>query len=728
MKDEKIEPAVTEPSRYKTGKVGYSYRVSDAVVRNAKAPQAIQDVAAKNKPSAFSAFFRYEKAREQEEEKANGNGNGNGHGKSKTPHSDYGNYLFGIGYEDPSDVDGVEPTNWTSYTSGRFGIRLFSRGVMGAGFFTVANRATGRLLSGYNHMAGFTEQKNALQLISKTFDTVLAPPLKMAARAIAPAGKEAEYGHRMVWFRDKANLGARIFDETGKSIATDGRSLGAEMSAITFDFAMASVGDAWGRNIAALADPNQKSSWYNKDGQFDGKAFTRSVAWSTWDIISLRQAEDWAAALPYVYQMRFQRQALNKLYPGFKLTADKALNGGAWQLNEHGQITSSYAKAGMIDLQMRFTGYNWYTLMYRDMYRKIADGINEYQEHGYQLPTFQIPDDPVHATMDAVGESFRYAAKSAIKATIYMMPSVPFFWVFRVPQSKYKGMGITIPTDGDRAKGGYVFLPDGKTEFTYPRIGPSFADEGIPGYTTLNGNETMRVGSPLRSQPFPNSDLKKGFYPFDRAHVRGALDAALNPFGEACYKGGELLNKGFKSMGIKNQRMFAHDFVNASASYTPYMFAKTEAALHWDREDANRVNHMDNAIYRFIDGVTSLNPGEIKAGFSDVRDLVIHPEINVAVKDLKQYDKRNHLSHGYGYGVGYAGTTSTISKSPDANAEQPSNKVAEVAREADRVATAETAQQKAEPNDAALQNSDTKWADKYHLTHDSKTPSNVTIH
>lgn len=704
MKEEKTEPIISGQPGYKPGKVRYGYaspnRARDMYnIAQSKLP----DVSHLSKAhSPFAAFFRYEKARENgddpESASVKASSNPNAH-PPKAGQTDYGSYLFGVGYEDPSDDDGTEPTNWTSYTVGRFGIRLFSRGVMGATFFTLAARATGRMLSGYNHMAGFSEQKNGLQLVSKTFDTIFAPPIKAFAHMVAPVGKKEQYAHRIVWFRDKAEFGSRIFKD-GKSVATDGRSLGAEMSAMTFDFAMASAGDAWGRQIASLFDPNQKISWY-EDNHFDAQKFAKSVAWNAWDIFSLRQAEDWAAALPYVYQMRFQRQALNKIYPGFKLTADKALNGGAWQLNEQGDITASYAKAGMIDLQLRFTGYNWYTLMYRDAYRAVSDAIQTYHDHGNTLPSLHMPDDPAHAVLDGVADSFRYVAKSAVKAAIYMTPSVPFFWAIRVPQSKYKGMGVVIPDGADRSKGGYVLMPEGKNEFTFPRTNASFIGDGIAGHRELQGNETMRVGSLQRSQPFVSADMRKGFYPYDRAHVRGALDAALNPIGEACYKGGELLNRGFRAFGMNNKKMLAHDLVNASASYTPYMFAKTEAALHWDREGAYRVNLMDNAIYRLIDGVTSFNVGEIRGGFSDIREQIIHPATNVKAKDNQDR-----------------------SPSDKTDQNQPSNKVAKVSHETDRIVHSEASK----ATDQNQSSREGKWASKIPVSTDISVPSNVTIH
>ncbi|MCI5050214.1 MAG: hypothetical protein MRY32_07805 [Rickettsiales bacterium] len=577
--------------------------------------------------SVFSDFVRYDQK---------GSTDTVHHEGEYDERASYGNYLFGSSFEDPSDIDGTEPTNWTSYTSGRIGIRLFSRGLMGATFYTMAHRSIPGLMKGYNHMAKFSEQRNGLQMLAKTFDSTLAPVIKSGVRMASKAEQAEQNARHAVWFRNKNwDFYSKVYDEMGKEIHRPGRSLGNEMTSMTFDFAMGSVGDSWGRQIAAMADPNRPNVWENKDGTIDYKKFGKSVAHNAWDIFSLKQGEDWAAALPYVYQMRLQRQGINRIYPGFKLSADKGISGGSYRLNEHGRIVSSYSKAGALDLQLRFTGYNWYTLMYRDFYRGASDMLHSIKDHDGSLPNLHMPEDPVESVMDGVGQTFRYATKSFIKACIYMTPAVPFFWITRAPQSKSTGIGVVMPNSGDRSAGGYVRTPDGKA-FNFRRMD---SEMGNLEASAINPS-SFNVGRPAR--PYYSRVLGNNFYPFSKGNVRGAFDAFVNPFGEACYKTGNSLHNFNKDYGLGKingalaDKAYTHDFVNASMSYTPYMIAKAETALRWDRPGANGVNLLDKAIYRFIDGVTSLNIGEVKGGMEDMREVVINPPSN---KKLKRVDE-----------------------------------------------------------------------------------------
>lgn len=610
----------------------------------------------------------------------------------QTQTEDYGSYLFGNNYQDDpfAQADpGKEP--WSSTMRGRSTIRLFSRGIMGAGLYTVGQYMISKQMPGYNRSISlralgehtlesgeiaFSPWRYPLRYIARGLDVTVSKPIKAMAKATVKDERAWEMAQEMaekhaidlsdkaeaiaqvknyvgdnaIWFRGKKHFAAdEMLGFKGGPQAGFGRSLGDEMVGLTFDFAMGSVGDAWGRNIAQICDPNVQKPWRDKEGHLDFAHFGKATAQSGWRILSKNQGEDWAAALPYVYQCRFQRQALSNAYKGFKLTADMQQNGGATRVDAAGNIIDSYAKAGALDLQMRFTGYNWYTLMFRDMYDNIANGLRIWKDNSYKLPSVEIEHDPLTSTVHGAGFTVRYATKSAIKAFIYMTPAVPFFWMFRTPQTKTRGIAI-YTGDGTRGSGGAI---------TSVPVPSNLADRHLPEYAkhivSAYENPLPNGGQAyIRDRAIDSSGLwtNSPREVFDRSRTRGALDAALNPFGRLSYDAGKGLfeqivdpiakafNGNYKnsaqahaaefgnhanemarlSASQTSLRGLTHTFADASAAYTPYMIAKAETALKWNNKD------MDTAIYRFLDGVTSFQVGEVRGGLSDMRDMIIHPK------------------------------------------------------------------------------------------------------
>ncbi len=524
---------------------------------------------------------------------------------SDNPYQDnqsFGQYLFGSTYADPALAArgaSTQQANWTSYTSSRILVRLFSRGLMGATFYSLANRWIPGQLRGYT-AEGAIDAARPIQYLARGFDIAYGKPIqayvKQHYKWMGKSAEEAqELAHAATAFRVKKDF----------SIAQDGsqmgRSIGSEVVGMSGDFAAGSVGDAWGRQIANMFDPNQINGYRDKDGEvhpwhddnghWNYGNFAKSVGKNAWQIFSKNQGEDWAAALPYVYQMRFQRVALDKVYRGFGVSSDHQFNGGSWRLNQHGEIVDSYAKAGALDLQIRFTGYNWYTLMYRDLYENISNRVKHYCKTGdFSSPETETGQDGL---LDNAAHTIRYMSKSAIKAFIYMTPAVPFFWITRTPQTKPHGMGIIV---------------DSETGAVSPK------------------------------------PIERQFDSFDRKNTRGVFDRMISPFGEACFKTSSAINKGLRALGASEAATaynytnptFAETFVNSSASYTPYMIAKAETALRWDRpKGADGLNGLDRASYRFIDGITRLNLGEIKAGLFDMREELIRPPSNRSINELR---------------------------------------------------------------------------------------------
>lgn len=548
---------------------------------------------------------------------------------AQTPHAEpeahgYGQYLFGASYTDPNAPQGMEaPANWSSYTTSRILVRLFSRGLMGATFYTLAHRWIPGQLQGYQAEGAFNTAK-PLQWLARGFDLAYGKPIQAYVRGYYRlAGRTSEEAAALAKeateFRPRRNFGT-------EDNPIWGRSLGAEIVGMSTDFAAGSTGDAWGRQIANMFDPYFKNSWEREDGTNDWNQFAKAVGKSAWKIFSKNQGEDWAVALPYVYQMRFQRQAIDKLYRGFGKSSDHQFNGGSWRMNSQGDIVGSYAKAGALDLQARFTGYNWYTLMYRDLYDRIEGAIQHYREDGEWPDLTPHTGASARGLLDSAAQLVRYTIKSGIKAGLYMTPAVPFFWVTRTPQTKAHGMGIEV---------------DEHTGEVAPGLRPTPAD------------------------------------PFAREHTRGVLDRTLNPFGKACYNVSKTVNRIARALGapesstrmgygFHSPKTFAEDWVNSSASYTPYMIAKAETALRWDRpKDKEGLNEMDRAIYRFLDGIACLNLGEVSAGFSDMREEIIRPPSNQAIEQkVRAQESRDTLA--------------SADVRPEAVSEGPGSKVREV--------------------------------------------------
>lgn len=552
---------------------------------------------------------------------------------------------FESGY-DPFHADAIAGrTPITHTTSGRIATRMITRGLMGAGFFAYGNYAVRKYLWDYrpnnpifmeyklNNPVTLRDQSGNINLVraflhgaSRFFDTIYGQPIYHLVKAVSPAERAEELAQKAVWFRNR-NLYSP-FNQI------PGRSIGQEVTSVSFDFAMASAGDAWGRNIVNMLDPALPAYYYNDDGTFSPSKFAKGTAESAWKILSYSQGEDWAVALPYVYQCRYQRQALNNAFKGFKRDSDLGLNGGSHMINRDGFITGSYAKAGALDLQLRFTGYNVLTLMFRNAHDAAGEVLDGLWNAGVHLRDIHVPDDPISATIGFAGDALRYVAKSTIKAGIYMTPAVPFFWTVRVPQFKSRGAAIYNANQETESAVQVTGQPiDPKDPATRGQISTTFYTPTREKLLPENYKD-LYIG--MRKLDRSNTDLTPDFNPYGREHLRGVFDKALNPLGEFCDtatnrinttldkyqlymdKAPSLLRRGVITTA-GDRRDFVQTFVNASTSYTPYMIAKAETAIRWDNP------LMDDAIYRFIDGIMGLDVNKTKQGLKDIQDLIVHP-------------------------------------------------------------------------------------------------------
>lgn len=571
--------------------------------------------------------------------------------------SRYEEYLFGRA----TYAEGSRNQTWSDSTQGRMAIRLISRGVFGAAAFVWGGKVADKQLRNYQpetvKFSLETIKTKPLQLIAKTLDTVYGGAIKAGVRMLAPAGKKEIIANRAVRFRQKAYY----HDAPGHEA---GRSLGAEMVAVTFDFACASTADATARSVIQLFDPNIQKPWM-KDGHFDGAQALKSFGSTAWRIFSKNQGEDWAAAFPYVFQMKWQRNAISKYAPGFKLASDMQVNGASYILGKDGQIKGDYQKWGALDLQARFMGYNWYTLMYREAYDAIGDTFTRWRNEGIH---FSMPENlnPITAVASGLAHGARYVAKSAVKSALYMAPSVPFFWVFRTPQSKWRAPLIYDPNELPGVQNAYVHRNpvDMKPEFTPTYGAHEFKVSTSPsqsrvwqGGTHTNGGNIVREGyfggaiNGGDSVARPITPMG-GDEAFRWKNQKTLAAKTLNPFGWLSYKTGSVGVRAMDALAAKRPGLAgklgatAFDrednlrrFVDASYSYTPYMIAKAEFGLRVDdRAAGGELGEMDKAIYKGIDGFVTLNFGEVGDAIRRVGNLLVNgaePSSNDEAKTAK---------------------------------------------------------------------------------------------
>jgi len=653
---------------------------------------------------------------------------------------------------------------WKDSPQGRAAIRIFSRGLMGAAFFTAGgllNRRwmhssmgenAGELGGKYDATKGFAEQKNPLQFIAKTIDTFVGKPIEFIVKTLT--GNE-ELAKRAVRFRPTKfkDMEASIY-EAAKSLQREridiilkvgkvsenpitrkaaadairqaraiplpkvyrGRSLGNETVAVTFDFFCASVGDALGRDIVDWFDPHVEKKWI-KNGHIDISTAAKQAVKSTWQYVTYNGGEDWAVGIPYVYFMKGQRAVINHFSPGFMYDFDRNLHGGSHKINKEGHIIGNYNIEGALDLQSRFTVYNMGTLAFREAYDYAARKIQ-----GKHAVLYGAPDrDNSHETLgQKISNGLKWMVRSVIKGGIYMTPATPFFWISRTPQTNHRGLFIHVNEHGQAMTLNYenTFARDKRENWLKARkawirsesdISPG--SEVYPKYENLHANEIMhgeeknkKTGLTKDSRlyfsrfnPHPHSDpgdqfewVGKKWYT-DRNmnplaqpkelrvydHAANAAQKGFNVAGRANYRLAHSLDgvagkmdgiaeknsvfakikelvfslkpakKDARGNVIKEAEpfnRFTHPFVYASTSYTPYMYAKAEAARLWD------TGKMDLAAERMIDGAAHLKWGEFRAGAGEVWRSILHKPFKDPERE-KEAERRVELDTSQSAGI-----------------------------------------------------------------------------
>lgn len=629
--------------------------------------------------------------------------------------SSYDQYLYGRSL---IRAAGEKP-DWQQTMTGRIATRVVTRGIFGALAFTWAGNYASRSLRNYDpsSIRSFTEWRKALtnvhaesadprlayvavpntmQAIAKAFDVVAGKPIQAAARVMG--GKDGQFwAEKAVHFRPRASY----HDPISKMHLDDawkprhyGRSLGHEVVAITADFAAASAADAFTRNIVQAIDPNVEKDWYDKDGHFSIGKFGKDWARRTWQVVSFNQGEDWAVAVPYAFFMKWHRNVIEKFSPGFKFASDhsswNAACDKAFATVENGKITNvnkvgDFQMEGAWDLQARFTVYNVLTLMYRETYKSVANHLGNWWKGPDWIPKVGIPSNPVASAVEGAGNAARYAAKSFIKANLYMQPAVPFFWSFRVAQSKWRGGPILINDKNNPNER----LPEGSSRFltTQPNVpghifqrnmghaftGDTVIDQGIrdkhlagamagknPASTRniihmsnehlLNGSMQPKYSGPLYSG---RNRIDEHSYhrhdPYAPQNAKSTFGALFGPLGRASNGAGNLLGDRILGMSEKGQdraasilgvrtarregmseadhRLSVRNGIKDSARiFADASFAYTPYMIA-KAETARRWDNkdMDKAIYSLMDGVVSFNLGQTKAALKDIGNILTNP-------------------------------------------------------------------------------------------------------
>jgi hypothetical protein len=576
---------------------------------------------------------------------------------------------------------------WKETVEGRGAIRLFSRGVMGATAFAIGSWMARTYGGGYNPNLGGTRYtwsriaeaagkeealhrtvgKFAVHGIARLYDDVFGTTIKGVATAL---GKDAQ---EWVTFRP-----TRVYNsyKNANGISITGRSLGQEVVGVTLDFATMSIGDALGRDIADWLDPNAKHDIYDDKGHIDPLKAMKAAGKAMWRYVSYNAGEDWAVAVPYVYFMKGQRGLLNKVDPGFAYDSDRSLNGASFKLDDHGRICGNYALTGAVDLQTRFTVYNVFTLMFREAYSEIANRYNYFKQTGDFADFFHghkdgnVPIDfskhPLDATLASIDKGITWAARSAIKGTLYMTPAVPFFWMSRTPQMKYRGTFIH-PEHGlvlyKNHKGGVECLHANEPRRTQ-YVSHPLSDHPEMFYSNRNAyhaefnpeKHMTRIDfnplyDPVHNPPDLNGHVNpRNFDSYSKTY--GAFDTMVQPFGKlsnavrkAGHKPVRILSdiedrimphaSGRPAWERGKWKTFSDHMTNASLAYTPYFFMKSDVAgYYWD------TGKMDFAIEGLIDGLKSFSYDKTARGVGEMWNAMWYKPLKDPAREIQAQKAR----------------------------------------------------------------------------------------
>ncbi len=196
-----------------------------------------------------------------------------------------------------------------------------------------------------------------------------------------------------------------------------------------------------------------------------------------------------------------------------------------------------------------------------------------------------------------------------------MTPVVPFFSMFRTPQSKYKGLFINPEQKTilayEKPDGSYDALHANEIRRSHGQFTNYDSAQVYQRRWDKNSNNFFTIGSQVTDHPMKNGN----FNPYKQNEG----NFLLNQIGKTQNTIRSKVNDIPKMLGFKSpSKRNMDNYINAALSYTPYMYAKGESARLWD------TGKMDASIERLLDGATSFNFKEAKAGASEIWQSILH--------------------------------------------------------------------------------------------------------
>jgi hypothetical protein len=357
-----------------------------------------------------------------------------------------------------SDLWIKNKTHWTETIAGKGAIEFVSRITLGGLFFSLMENSKAMHRMGSYRQTNmknkdFYQESGALEKIAYGIDRTLGRGIIKVLDSMVYKGQVAkdQYGREIVgndgakFSRAKAAVRFRENRNLVGNQTVRGRSLGAEMTIVTASFAAMSAGSAIMRNILmGILNPTERHAW-TKEGKFDPLHVVKRLGKKLWEVVTYNAGEDAIAAFAYVYFMKGWRNFIDKsgIARGFRYSSDNVDNGAGLRVDDKGNIIGHMLWGGAIDLQGRFTVYNVFTQIYRDIYNNIGGKITKLWNGEQEVKTPEWIKNPAKipaAMYKAAKGTLRYTTVSAIRSILQMTPSVPFFSIFRISASKPSGL------------------------------------------------------------------------------------------------------------------------------------------------------------------------------------------------------------------------------------------------------------------------------------------------
>jgi hypothetical protein len=403
-----------------------------------------------------------------------------------------------------------------------------------------------------------------------------------------------------------------------------GMTMGQEWTDRTLQFALGSVGASVGIEVCKAVDPGLKKEYIDEDGKLDPVALGKYLLKRTWRIVMHDQMRDWAAGLPYIWDIRATRALMDN---GFldRHAKDSAMWG--LQNNDNGtteraviqgekvEMQGSMLGTGIFDFQRRFPDYNTYTMMYSDVYNHLSHVFSKWQEQGWKVK-LEFPENPLHTVTHGLKETIAYVIKTFVKTQAYMNPVMLTFWPMRTSIGKGNHMMVnqetgmpitTVPT--------YDFNPGNLEQWNQPfRQGDATAPHG--GIFARPGD--IRAGTQMYSGKEPVKLHIPNYNPY-RQPGKSRFEAGINRIGEfgANYANGltECLAPLLSNLsGISHND--ATDLVRTAGqtqmNYIFYMIAKNEMAQLADTPVWDAIG------YAVADAILELKPGKLVNAVKDM--------------------------------------------------------------------------------------------------------------